>query len=176
MTQQDNRRAEIYELQTMLRLLSRTDPTLPTVNPDGIYGAETQKAILTFQSNMGLSPSGIVDFGTWTAITNAYRNALRLTQRGFALFPFPSGDYTVRKNERSDLVYIIQIMLSGIDSAYDTFGDIDINGIYDEKTENAVRNFQKLNRLPVTGIVDGITWDRLTLTHNRFALHPIYTG
>ncbi len=176
MTQQENRRAEIYELQTMLRLLSQTNPNLPSVNPDGIYGAETEKAVLAFQSNNGLSPTGIVDFGTWTAITNAYQNALRLTQRGLALFPFPMGDYTVQKGETSDLVYIIQIMLSGIDTAYDIFSDIEITGNYDDKTQTAVRNFQRLSRLPETGVVDGTTWDRLALDHNRFALNPIYTG
>ena len=176
MTQQDNRRAEIYELQTMLRLLSQTNPNLPLVNPDGIYGAETEKAVLAFQNDNGLPPTGIVDFGTWTAITNAYQNAMRFTRRGLALFPFPPGNYTVRKGERNNLVYIIQIMLSGIDTAYDIFSDIEITGIYDDKTENAVRNFQRLSRLPESGLVDGITWDRLALDHNRFALNPIYTG
>jgi peptidoglycan hydrolase-like protein with peptidoglycan-binding domain len=176
MTKQENRRAEIYELQTMLRLLSQINPNFPPVNPDGIYGPETEKAVLAFQTSNGLPPTGIVDFGTWTAITNAYQNALRLTQRGLALFPFPPGDYTVKKGERSDLVYIIQIMLSGIDAAYDIFSDIEISGIYDEKTESAIRNFQRLSRLPESGEVDGITWDRLALDHNRFALNPIYTG
>ena len=97
MTKQENRRAEIYELQTMLRLLSQINPNFPPVNPDGIYGSETEKDVLAFQTSNGLPPTGIVDFGTWTAITNAYQNALRLTQRGLALFPFPSGDYTVKK-------------------------------------------------------------------------------
>ena len=176
MLQTDDRRAEIYEMQTMLRLLSQTDPLIPNVNPDGIFGPETEKAVLAFQVSAGLPPTGIVDFGTWTALTNAYQNALRLTRRGLALFPFPGGDYTVARGERSDLVYIIQIMLSGIDVAYDIFDDIDISGIFDEKTEAAVRIFQRINRLPETGIVDGTTWDRLALDHNRFALNPIYTG
>lgn len=169
-------RTEIYELQTMLRLLSGTDPSIPNVNPDGIFGPETEKAVLAFQISAGLPPTGIVDFGTWTAITNAYRNTQRLTARGLAFFPFPSGDYTVRKGEKSELVYLIQIMLSGIDVVYDLFDDIAINGIYDEKTENAVRIFQRIHRLAETGIVDGETWDQLALDHNRFALNPLYTG
>lgn len=176
MPQTDNHRTEIYELQTMLRLLSQTDSLLPVINPDGIFGAETEKAVLAFQTGAGLTPTGIVDFGTWTAVTNAYQNALRLTRRGLALFPFPNGDYRVKKGENSDLVYIIQLMLSSIDVAYDIFDNIDISGIYDEKTETAVRIFQRINRLAETGIVDNITWDRLALDHNRFALNPIYTG
>lgn len=176
MTKTNDPRTEIYELQTMLRLLSGTDPSIPNVNPDGIFGPETEKAVLAFQISAGLPPTGIVDFGTWTAITNAYRNTQRLTARGLAFFPFPSGDYTVGKRERSDLVYLIQIMLSGIDVVYDLFDDVTINGVYDEKTEAAVRSFQRIHRLSETGVVNGDTWDRLALDHNRFALNPIYTG
>ena len=67
-------------------------------------------------------------------------------------------------------------MLSGIDVAYDIFDEIDINGVYDEKTMAAVRRFQTINRLPQTGVVDQVTWDRLAQDHNRFAINPIYTS
>ena len=176
MTDIPNKQAEILELQTMLRLLAQTDSSIPLVNPDGIFGPETERAVLAFQSNMGLSPTGIVDFGTWTAITTAYRSTKEFTQKGIALFPFPTGGYTVERNEKSDLVCIIQIMLSGIDVVYDSFSDITISGIYDEITENAVRLFQKINRLPQTGSVDVMTWNRLASDHNQFAFNPLYTG
>ena len=104
MTDQSNNRPEIYELQSMLRLLAQTDGSIPLVNPDGIFGPETERAVLAFQSNMGLSPTGIVDFGTWTAITTAYRSTREFTQKGIAFFPFPSNGYTVERNEKSDLV------------------------------------------------------------------------
>ena len=176
MTDQSNNRPEIYELQTMLRLLAQTDGSIPLVNPDGIFGPETERAVLAFQSNMGLSPTGIVDFGTWTAITTAYRSTREFTQKGIALFPFPPNGYTVERNEKSDLVCIIQIMLSGIDVVYDVFSNVRISGVYDETTENAVRLFQQINRLPQTGLVDVMTWNRLAGDHNRFALNPLYTG
>ena len=171
-----NNQAEIQELQTMLRLLAQTDNSIPLVNPDGIFGAETERAVLAFQTNMGLSPTGIVDFETWTSITNAYRSVCEFTQKGLALFPFPSGSHTVERNEKSDLVYIIQIMLSGIDVVYDIFSNIVVSGVYDKATEDAIRAFQKINRLPPTGAVNADTWNRLASDHNRFALNPIYTG
>ena len=171
-----NKQAETHELQTMLRLLAQTDSSIPAVNPDGIYGAETERAVIAFQSNMGLPPTGVTDFGTWTAITNAYHTAQTLTRRGSALFPFPKNGYIVERNEKSDLVFIIQIMLSGIDAVYDIFSDVKISGVYDEKTENAIRTFQKINRLPSTGTVDVYTWNRLANDHTRFAFNPVYTG
>jgi peptidoglycan hydrolase-like protein with peptidoglycan-binding domain len=171
-----NHQEEIHELQTMLRLLAQTDNSIPLVNPDGVFGAETERAVLAFQTNMGLSPTGIVDFETWTSITNAYRSTCEFTQKGLALFPFPTGGHTVERNEKSDLVYIIQIMLSGIDVVYDVFSNVRISGVYDETTENAIRLFQQINRLPQTGLVDVFTWNRLASDHNRFAFNPIYTG
>ena len=67
-------------------------------------------------------------------------------------------------------------MLSGIDVVYDVFSNVRISGVYDETTENAVRLFQQINRLPQTGLVDVMTWNRLAGDHNRFALNPLYTG
>lgn len=172
MTEKQN---EIYELQTMLRLISQTDDTIPIVNPDGIFGAETQRAVLTFQSNMGLPPTGIVDFDTWNAIANAYRTANGFIRCSPALFPFPGG-YEAVPGEKSEIVYLIQILLSGIEVAYDIFSQTDISGVYDEKTENAIRAFQELNRLPITGTVNAVTWERLASDYKRFGFYPIYTG
>ena len=176
MTDISNKQAEIRELQTMLRLLSQTDRTIPTVNPDGIFGPETERAVLAFQSNMGLKPTGIADFGTWTAVTNAYRTAKAMMRRGVALFPFPGNGYTVALGEKSDLVCLIQIMLSGIDVAYDVFSVLKVSGIYDQATQDAVRIFQKINRIPETGAVDSETWNRLASDHNQFAFNPLYKG
>ncbi len=170
------KQGEIYELQTMLRLIGQTDGAIPLINPDGIFGSETERAVLAFQSNMGLPPTGIVDFGTWNAVTNAYRMAKDFMRCGLALFPFPGNGYEAARGEESELVYIIQILLSGIEVVYDIFSGTDISGVYDEKTEAAVRAFQKFNRLPVTGNVDSVTWERLADDHNRFAFYPIYTG
>ena len=167
---------EIYELQTMLRLLAQTDSSIPLVNPDGIYGTETERAVLAFQNNMGLPPTGTVDFGTWRGISASYRTAYTLKTRGLGIFPFPANNRTVEKNEKSALVCMIQILLSGLDTAYGIFSDIAISGIYDEATENAVCAFQKRSQLPQTGVVDIYTWNRIAADYNRFAENPIYTG
>ena len=34
---------------------------------DGIFGSDTQKAVLKFQQDNGLTPNGVVDISTWTA-------------------------------------------------------------------------------------------------------------
>ena len=46
---------------------------------------------------------------------------------------------------------------------------IDINGLFDTKTENAVREFQRINGLDITGEVDKLTWNRLAASYQKYA-------
>ena len=63
----DNR-ANVYELQTYLRYISRFVKSIPLVNPDGIYGPKTKEAVIEFQKAFGLPVTGEADFETWTRI------------------------------------------------------------------------------------------------------------
>ncbi len=44
-----------------------------------------------------------------------------------------------------------------------------IDGIYGEETKNAVKEFQRKNSLPVTGVVDEKTWDLIYLEYLQIA-------
>jgi len=72
MTPEEKRRLEIYELQTMLRKIAQEDGGLIILNPDGIFGPETENTVKQFQSQRGLPITGVVNFATWTAIAKAY--------------------------------------------------------------------------------------------------------
>ena len=45
--------------------------------------------------------------------------------------------------------------------------DLDLSGTYDAQTTNAVRSFQQLKDLRVTGAVDPPTWARLLVSQER---------
>lgn len=60
----------IFELQTMLRKISRMHENVPLINPDGIYGNETANAVLQVQKIAGLPASGEVDLDTWRIIVD----------------------------------------------------------------------------------------------------------
>jgi peptidoglycan hydrolase-like protein with peptidoglycan-binding domain len=49
---------------------------------------------------------------------------------------------------------------------YDGFGPIPLSGIYDEMTEGAVREFQRINLLPMDGVTDARTWNRMAWQYN----------
>ena len=51
-------KANIYEIQTYLRYISRFFPQIPSVVPDGIFGDETESAIRAFQKMVGAEETG----------------------------------------------------------------------------------------------------------------------
>lgn len=55
-------------------------------------------------------------------------------------------------------VFRMQHSLNRISDSYPGIPKINITGYFDEATENAVRTFQEVFNLPVTGIVDEVTW------------------
>ena len=61
----------------------------------------------------------------------------------------------------------IQEQLNAIARSYPTLPKITADGIYGEATQNAVREFQKVFGLPVTGVVDYPTW---------YEIQEIYVG
>ena len=176
MTPEEKRKLEIYELQTMLRKIAQEDGGLIILNPDGIFGPETENTVKQFQSQRGLPITGIVNFATWTAITKAYEDAIYQSSPCLSICPFPGPKYKTHIGEKSDIIYIIQIILSAISVAYDEFENILPSGTYDGKTSDAIREFQRINNIPETGIVDKTTWDSLAENYSVFADNKLYVS
>ena len=174
MATQKNNQTEVIELQNMLRTIALADGSIPLINPDGIFGPKTEEAVIAFQKDAGLSPSGIVDYATWSAIFRAYQKASHiLSHRGIQ--PFPSPNYEIRSGEKTDLVLLVQIMLSSLAIALELFDDITLNGVYDEQTEKAVTEFQKLHQLTANGVIDRKTWDELARSYNHIIGNTLYS-
>ncbi len=107
---------------------------------DGSFGAETQAAVLQFQTENSLAADGIVGRNTWE----------RLTLSG----PKP----TLRLGSRGAFVrYLQQKLLSKLYPV----GSID--GVFGEQTRSAVVAFQTENGLVPDGIVGRNTWELVSL-------------
>jgi len=164
----DNR-VLIENLQKMLRYIWLvTSEDAYEVGVSGVYGEGTENAIRAFQQRNNLPVTGVVDLTTWNAISEAYDRLLFLGESPLGIRPFlPERNAIVRSGERSDLVYIIQIMLNTLDVVYD-FGYIPISGFFDQGTADAVRKFQEINALPSpAGAVDRLTWNALAEEYNN---------
>ncbi len=112
---------------------------------DGIFGPSTELAVKSFQRSHGISPTGIVG-----PITS---RALGLTGGSPAPSPSPSPSSGLRQGDRGPLVRAVQraIVRAG---GYLRGG---IDGVYGPGTTAAVKAYQIVNRLPVTGVVDAAT-------------------
>lgn len=58
-------------------------------------------------------------------------------------------------------VLTIQALLRSFDFRDDDGDEIDVNGVFDEYTEQAVKSYQKARDLEVCGIVNAETWNRI---------------
>ena len=106
---------------------------------DGVFGSNTENAVRRFQQENSLTVDGIVGPNTW-------KTMLTLPQ-----YPI------LRLNFRGNYVRFLQNLL---ESKFIPVGTID--GIFGQKTENAVKQFQEQNSLTVDGIVGPNTWEKLT--------------
>ena len=167
---------EVYELQYMLRKIAQITGEIPLVNTDGIYGADTREAVRIFQSQNGLPPTGEVDKDTWDKIFEKYKESVYSVAQAEPIYPFPYPSYTSREGERSDIITLIQLMLSSLSIIYDDFEDIEITGINDEKTVDALKRFQSYHGLPETGALDKRTWDAAARSFNTYYNNPYYSS
>ncbi len=106
---------------------------------DGIFGVNTQNAVIDFQSDNGLAADGIVGRNTWSALITPYTETP-----------------TLRRGSRGLYVRYAQQKLT---TKLYPLGTPD--GVFGSATEQAVREFQAENGLSVDGIIGRNTWARL---------------
>ena len=74
-------------LQEYLNVIAEAYPEIPTVDETGIFGAMTEEAVMAFQQQFGLPPSGRVAATTWNAVTSIYEDIVRGNQLREGQFP-----------------------------------------------------------------------------------------
>lgn len=160
-------------LQRYLKTISQTDPDIPPVPVDGREGNSTTEAVRIFQNKYGFPVTGKADTETWNAICDAYEDAQARLEppMGVRLFPLQPVTYTVSKGERGMLVEMIQYMLSELTLIFPEFSNLKTDGIYGDKTADAVRIFQARALCPETGSVDRETWNTLVRIFDTLHLY-----
>ena len=129
---------KVKELQKLLnKRLNRKDD----VKVDGVFGPKTEDAVKIIQYQFLLKQDGIAGPLTWKSLR---ANA-------------PVDKPILRRGSTGEQVSIVQKVLE--DGGYDT-GAID--GNFGEKTETAVKAFQKDKKLVADGIIGDKTWDALS--------------
>ena len=135
------------------------------IKPDGIYGEETYIAVRDFQRTYGLPPTGRVDLITFETLARAFEPSLEY--QCVSILPERLEGGVISPGEISNIVVIIQSMLKTLSVIYE-LEEVELTGIYDSKTEAAIRDIQRINALPITGITDPATWNALVSEYEKF--------
>ena len=164
---------DVRTLQLRLNRISDNYPAIPKIAiPDGVFSFDTEEAVKTFQEIFGLTPDGIVGSATWYKILflyNAVKRLNELNSEGIALSEVTKQyEGESKLGDSGTAVRNIQYFLNYLAEFYSEIPQIDIDGIFGEKTENAVKAFQRLFELPITGSVDLATYDTLYRTYLGF--------
>jgi N-acetylmuramoyl-L-alanine amidase len=107
---------------------------LPRFGADGQFGAETEEAVMRFQKRYGLSVDGLVGTNTINQLREVNMQNQATTS---VAFPLPQGIF--RNGGQGEEVRMIQRALKHLN-----FNPGNIDGIYGNLTENAVRRFQSM--------------------------------
>ena len=157
---------DVQQMQIRLNRISTNYPGIPKINPtDGNFGTDTEAAVRAFQRIFRLAQDGIIGNATWYRITylfNAVKRLSELDSEGIRLDELPKRyEGVLSLGNTGDSVRVIQYYLAVIATYYDTIPQIDVNGVFDAQTEQAVRAFQQTFGLTVDGIVGRQTWQQM---------------
>lgn len=173
---------EVRIIQNRLNRISTNYPGIPKIYPvDGIFDADTERAVRAFQRQFNLTVDGIVGRATWYRIAFIYNNVKRLSEldsEGLLLDDvsrqFPE---QLREGSTGPGVQLLQYFLAIVGEYYDNlprWQPSDINGVFGPQTREAVTAYQRMLGLPETGVVDRATWNELVSTYQSvLAARPV---
>jgi peptidoglycan hydrolase-like protein with peptidoglycan-binding domain len=153
------RRNHIFQLQKFLFTISIYNRKIPSVIPDGIYGKTTALAVRAFQSENNLNVTGETDGQTWNKIVAVYRNYTENNEQKISLFQ--DNAFTYGKGDEGFEVSVIQSGLAELGKKFSNMQKLNVTGIFDNQTYNAVINFQNRMSIEKSGRVDVETWNAI---------------
>ena len=159
---EDYLKRPVRSLQTMLQVLSAVFPDIPNVNPDGIYGESTTRAVSAYQRRARLPVTGIADNDTWNQLAESYlfHGPRVLPPEPLRIVMQPM--QTIAPGEKNLHLYLVQAMMAALAEVYASADPPAVTGVYDAATEKAVLELQALFGLTQDGRIDQRFWAYLT--------------
>ncbi len=159
----------VTTVQYYLSIIAYFNGALEPVPRSNYFGPETVAAVERFQEFYGLDVTGIVDNETWNTISRVYTETVASLPEGYQgtnakLYP----GYFLTPDMRNDNVKDLQTYLLLISQNIPEIPAVSVTGYYGDQTENAVRTFQELFSLPVSGSVGPATWATIANQYDFF--------
>lgn len=154
----------VVTVQFFLTLLGQFVDFLPPIAIDGVYGSKTANVASAFQRYKSLPITGEIDERTWRSLYDAYEGVvdyldLQNQLQGVLTEPFPG--VTLRRGDVGSSVRVFKNYLSYIARVFFDIPPVAQNNAFDLRTQNTVREFQRIFSLPQTGQVDETTWNTI---------------
>lgn len=134
----EQQRDYIREIQRYLRTAAQYTGQTPTVGIDGIYGDETAAAVSAFQRYAGLPINGDVDKATFDMLRDTHLIGTKAKLAADTVNGFPDVNMQLKPNMSGFEIYFLQVMIDVLRGFYENITPVQINGIYDRATQNAV--------------------------------------
>ncbi len=163
---------EVRRLQELLSALNASYPPIPVLTSDGIFGSNTQSAVIAFQQIFNLSPDGIVGQITWNTLLKEYILIMN------SQIPAASDIYPgtpLRFGSSGSDVLKMKNYLNIIEAYYDSMSQNSANNYFDRLTDTNTRAFQTLFSLSADGIIGPLTWNKIVEIKD-FLLQDAYKG
>ena len=118
------------------------------------------ESVKGFQGTYGLEQTGIIDERTYARIFDVYSAIiLSLPDSVFIGSYRPYPGFVISLGFDGDYMIPLQTYLRAISTVFPEVPAPELTGVYDTATENAVRAYQELSGMPVTGVVNLFTWN-----------------
>ena len=162
---------EVYRIKIQLNRIGKNYPAIPEIPyTNAAFDAPTEEAVKTFQRIFNLTPDGIVGKSTWYKIKEIYAGVKQLSE-------LTGEGLTISEAQRvypralvpgtaAEAVRTVQYYLSFLSFFFENIDFVPLTGVFDAKTERAVRAFQETYGLTADGIVGRQTWNKLTSVYN----------
>ena len=160
MYQQSNKNAAVTEIQKYLFFLSdKRYPQIPRIPIDGAFDKETENAVIEFQKIMLLSPSGIVDFETFTALYNEYESALN--DQNTNNYIFGDGSFPLKENDQNEDVRALHVMINRLRKTYPQLNAVGTGAYFSAATKGALEKLRAIFSLRGMPILDKELYRRM---------------
>ena len=156
---------EVRTIQMRLNRISTNYPNIPKIYPvDGIYDADTERAVRAFQQQFNLGVDGIVGRNTWNALVSTYQSVLASQpDQGFLEEVAGLPDIFLVEGMKGEAVREAQELINIIARGYPQVPSVAVDGIFGPATRNAISVIQSLTGLPATGAIGPLTWEEMAL-------------
>ncbi len=151
---------EVKNAQFLLKAIGTFYDNILPIEVTGEFDKNMEEVVKSFQSEFGLDDDGIIGPKTWSKLIEVYKiiEPYILTGSGeFIKYP----GYLIKKGKRGEDVRLIQEWLNEIHKQYQFIPEVSVDGIFGEKTKEAIMIFQRWQGLIADGIVGPLTWDKL---------------